>query len=287
MRKYGIAVLFLMISFSAYAQEGEKSKIAQMPLYKGCEEYKKNKKDALQCFSNSLSQDMVDYIITPDVNPKEIEYFEDKMKIIINFIINKEGKIEDLKFSPKHTKAEFKQSIIDAIDKLNSKRKIKPGLNSEGEKVTMSYTFPVNFKYDRDAFSEKEKQFIDEKTLLYPKVSECIILDLNYQSSYNCIKDFINENISEIELPRTFYENEENPSIELGFYIDEQGLFKVYEIEGIKQEKYAFAMTLLSEKLDKINQEYFGKIQPARTQNGKYIKYLYSMMLDKVKVKPE
>lgn len=133
-----LILAFLFVAFGSYAQEGVKVKGNKVttkeiaPVWPGCEGSAEDKKD---CFLKSLSK----HISANFKYPAEAYNNNVEGKVIVSFIINKEGKVEILSATgPNDLLVEEAKRNILQIPQM------KPGERG-GQPTEIKYTVPFTF----------------------------------------------------------------------------------------------------------------------------------------------
>lgn len=146
----------MLISFSGYSQIEEKKDpiaikvqdnedfdienkelkvvyIENIPLFPGCEEIEQNKQ--VECFNKKLSE----HIIKNFNYPKKAIRKNISGKVIVKFVINKKGEIENIQAKGPHSLLEDEASRI-----IKLLPKMKPG-TQRGKSIAVRYAIPINF----------------------------------------------------------------------------------------------------------------------------------------------
>lgn len=124
------------VSAAEVAQSIPLSAIVHIPLFKNCK--RTNRKESLQCFSESLSKHIQENL----KYPREAIHSEVQGDIWVRFIINKNGEVTNVSVrGPENAEAlEYQVKLV--IAKLPE---FSPG-EYKGKKVNVKYTFPINFE---------------------------------------------------------------------------------------------------------------------------------------------
>jgi TonB family protein len=141
-----ILLLFLFVSFFGFSQieiettninsknkEVSISVIEEIPLFKECEKYEKEKQ--MNCFNDMIQNHIKKNFSYPVLATK----FGIQGTVHISFIINKEGKITDIKTNGHQLLTDEAERIISLLPQF------KPGLQ-RGKPVNVRYGLPITFK---------------------------------------------------------------------------------------------------------------------------------------------
>lgn len=108
--------------------------IEQIPLFPECE--KTERSEQLSCFNNKISEHIVKHFRYP----KYALNNNIQGRVLVQFIINKEGKVEKITTRGPHPLLE--EEAFRIISRLP---KMKPGMQ-KGKPVKVKYAIPINFK---------------------------------------------------------------------------------------------------------------------------------------------
>lgn len=143
--KYIITLFFLTtVSFGGFSQNVDAKNnesthlkaIDKVPVYPGCRG--KNNESLKKCMSKKVQK-----YIQKNYNTsifKSLGFKSGIQKIFVQFKINKEGKVVNIR-----VKGSIPEIEIEAIRVINSIPKMKPGIH-EGKKVNVLYSLPIIFQ---------------------------------------------------------------------------------------------------------------------------------------------
>ena len=143
MTKYFIITFCVFCSFLVFSQEKDSIKIETVllhkldnpPVFPGCENL------SVQLQKECLQKE-IQIHIAKNINstiPSKLGLKSEKTRIIVQFIIDKKGKIKEIKARGEHRKLEK-----EAIRVVKSMPNWIPGEN-QGRKVAVMYTLPIKF----------------------------------------------------------------------------------------------------------------------------------------------
>jgi protein TonB len=151
------AILALLMAIPAFSQDDpqvEKQEeaifkvVEQMPRFPGCED-KATDKEKYDC----AQMEMLKYLYTGLSYPAEARKNGVEGMVLVQFVVNEEGYIEDAKIV-RDIGAGCGQASLDVINSMNDMdERWIPG-KQRGEKVKVMYSLPINFKLD----SAKDKK---------------------------------------------------------------------------------------------------------------------------------
>ncbi|MCB0460108.1 MAG: hypothetical protein KDC74_08850 [Flavobacteriaceae bacterium] len=138
MLRFLLLILFIHFSVELLAQESDNVPFAiieQAPIYPGCEDL--DKKTQKKCLQDSISSHVsknynLNMVQTLDLDPG-------KVKMYIQFRINKEGIVDSIKARAPHIKLEY-----EGIRVMKLLPQMKPGFDND-RVVAVKYTLPVTF----------------------------------------------------------------------------------------------------------------------------------------------
>lgn len=109
--------------------------IEDVPIFPGCEEIERSKR--IECFNNKITE----YISANFRYPHFAQKFKVEGRVYVNFVIDKEGKVIDIK-----TKGH--QLLIDEAERLiNLLPEMTPG-KQRGKTVKVKYGLPITFRLE-------------------------------------------------------------------------------------------------------------------------------------------
>lgn len=112
--------------------------ISKIPVFKGCENL--SEKDGRKCFDKKMNKLVQNHFNTELAN--ELGLRSGKHKIYTQFVIDKTGKVSDIKINAPHSSLKKETNRI--IHKIPE---FTPGENN-GKKVNVKYTLPISFKVE-------------------------------------------------------------------------------------------------------------------------------------------
>lgn len=78
------------------------------------------------------------------------EMNSDKVKTKIQFIVNQEGKLADIRLSEGEFKSDFSDAVIKALENISKKVSFKPAAYADGTPSDSSISLPVTMIYESD-----------------------------------------------------------------------------------------------------------------------------------------
>jgi len=112
--------------------------VSKIPVFAGCENLSKT--ESRKCFDKKMNKLIRRHFNTDLAN--ELGLKSGKNKILTQFVIDREGKVTDVKIRAPHARLKKEtQRIIDKIPVFT------PGENN-GKKVNVRYTLPINFQVE-------------------------------------------------------------------------------------------------------------------------------------------
>ncbi|MDA9332653.1 MAG: energy transducer TonB [Saprospiraceae bacterium] len=151
MKNITLSIALTLLAFSIYAQTEQNQHrykenneifkvVEEMPRFPGCEE-KKLSKDALkECSNNKLSM----FIGKNLKYPKDARESSVQGKAIIQFVVNKQGKLQELKLL-RDPGSGCGDAALEVIKKMKDEITWIPG-KQRGQKVKVQFTLPITFK---------------------------------------------------------------------------------------------------------------------------------------------
>ena len=151
MKNMTLSIALTLFALSIYAQTEQNEPrykydneifkvVEEMPRFPGCEE-KRLSKDALkECSNNKLSM----FIGENLKYPKDARESSVQGKAIIQFVVNKQGKLEELKLL-RDPGSECGDAALEVIKKMKDEITWIPG-KQRGQKVKVQFTLPITFK---------------------------------------------------------------------------------------------------------------------------------------------
>ena len=151
MKNMTLSIALALFVFSIYAQTEQNQHrykddneifkvVEEMPRFPGCEE-KRLSKDALkECSNNKLSM----FICENLKYPKDARESSVQGKAIIQFVVNKQGKLEELKLL-RDPGSGCGDAALEVIKKMKDEITWIPG-KQRGQKVKVQFTLPITFK---------------------------------------------------------------------------------------------------------------------------------------------
>lgn len=131
--KYLFSIIFLWVGLSGLSQNKVYDVVEQQPQYKG----------GINAMSTFLGQNLV--------YPEVARQAGITGKVYVQFVINKKGKMENIKVIRSPHESLSKESVR-VIKKMP---RWKPGVQ-DGKKVKVRYTLPINFTLSDDTEEEAE-----------------------------------------------------------------------------------------------------------------------------------
>jgi TonB family protein len=114
-------------------------KVDIMPLFSGCENEETNNR--ANCTSNKLMTFIGENLIYPEVAKEN----KTEGMVLVNFVINKEGKVQDIKILKNPGDGCGKETAR-IIELMNEKNLVWTPGQKDGKKVSVKFTLPVRFK---------------------------------------------------------------------------------------------------------------------------------------------
>ena len=116
--------------------------VAKIPVFEGCEKSsKKSEKEGRKCFDRKMSK-LVNRYFDSGLG-KELGLKSGKHRILTQFVIDKTGKVTDVKIRAPH--ATLKKEVNRVVSKIPN---FTPGENNRKEKVKVRYSLPITFQVE-------------------------------------------------------------------------------------------------------------------------------------------
>lgn len=151
MKNMTLSIALTLFALSIYAQtEQNESRykddneifkvVEEMPRFPGCEEKGLTKEALKQCSNDELAM----FIGKNLKYPSEAREKSVQGKAIVQFVVNKQGKLEDLKIL-RDPGSGCGDAAIEVINKIKDEITWIPG-KQRGQKVKVQFTLPITFK---------------------------------------------------------------------------------------------------------------------------------------------
>ena len=114
--------------------------VEEMPRFPGCEEKRLSRNALKECSNNKLSM----FIGKNLKYPKDARESSVQGKAIIQFVVNKQGKLEELKLL-RDPGSGCGDAALEVIKKMKDEITWIPG-KQRGQKVKVQFTLPITFK---------------------------------------------------------------------------------------------------------------------------------------------
>ena len=138
----------MMIFQNAFAQNEKEQKVykvvEEMPRFPGCEDLGLEKKERKECSEG----EMLKFIYSNIRYPDEARENGTEGKVVVQFAINKEGKVENAKVL-RDLEFGCGEEVLRIMEKMTEEITWIPGMQ-KGEKVKVQYTLPIRFKLEEE-----------------------------------------------------------------------------------------------------------------------------------------
>src|SRR5690606_3598396 len=136
--KHFYYLLFFFLPYALFSQENDKpigfTIIEDVPVFPGCTG---NTEELKRCMSNQINKIISENFNTDVVNGTNLQ---GKVRIMIQFVINKNGDVVDLKIEAPHPFLE-----VEAERLMRMIPQMRPG-KLRGKPVSVSYALPIIFE---------------------------------------------------------------------------------------------------------------------------------------------
>jgi len=151
MKNMTLSIALTLFALSIYAQTEQNEPrykydneifkvVEEMPRFPGCEEKRLSRNALKECSNNKLSM----FIGKNLKYPKDARESSVQGKAIIQFVVNKQGKLEELKLL-RDPGSGCGDAAMEVIKKMKDKITWIPG-KQRGQKVKVQFTLPITFK---------------------------------------------------------------------------------------------------------------------------------------------
>lgn len=136
-----LTLLFIQCSLIAIAQDDVLYKVTEeMPRFEGCESAELSTEEKYECSKENL----VDYVYSNLVKSDEDIKNQTTGRIIVQFIINTDGKTSDLNIVRSISKSSD-QSVRDLFNKMNKEKTWRPGYH-KNKAIRLLFTLPILYR---------------------------------------------------------------------------------------------------------------------------------------------
>lgn len=152
---------FLFIAFlfnvTLTAQSPRTSTLIDLPVFPGCEKFKKSKsKVQLQkCFQRRIQEELYNRLNHEAMSTNYSFNKRSIYEITIQFNVSKEGKIENVKLV-KGTDNEFFMRVKSAINMMNKNFTLEPA-KADNEPFGFAFRLPIVYKFEKPEENENFK----------------------------------------------------------------------------------------------------------------------------------
>lgn len=154
--------------------------VAKMVVFPGCESQEGNKLELQKCFGGKLSE-----LLAKELGDRVDDYAllgYESIQLKVYFVVSKEGKMTSLKLyeTTEPVAVLVGNEVLVAMQNIaDQSQQIKPAELSDGSKVNMSFTLPVNFNFVFDEPSESASE-----ELIFPYTEMTISTLIGEQERY-------------------------------------------------------------------------------------------------------